>query len=577
MIENTAITRHSKSDFKSLAELAQKIAFTRADNAKIKLCANYFRELEREDVRRAVQFLGEGAYSNISGKRASIGHKTVAVLAAEFCEIDYDLVFRPSKNATGSTSETIQRLLENIPEARAKWSAENLSLEETEAIFEKLYHSKSRAAKQTVLLENWTKMTPLEVKFFIRMLGQGSLKIGLESTSVVEAIAHAFNKNSELVRFAYLITGSIGETAVLAKSDRLEDAQFKLFHPLSFMLADSIESKTLQHVEEFIAEEKFNGIRCQVHISGNNIEFFTRDLNNTTSGFPEILEFFKTRNLPDVVLDGEICVFKNDTILPVQLLQERMSVKKLTAKMLADFPVVFVSFDIIYHDGQSLFGDSLIERRKKLEKLAKQYHLPISSQKEINSNADVEQLFKQALAHGNEGLVLKRKDSVYEYGQRRKSWLKVKKPSVSLDAVILYAHADTGKRNGTYSDFTLGISVKDDDRYEEEFIPIGKTNCAFSDNKVAELNKRIKELVIDRFGPTLLLKPDLIVELEFDDIRINQRTKAKYTLHLPRFKTIRWDLSPSDVDTLKYVERMFDEKLAQKRERQGDNPSFVMY
>ncbi len=561
--------------FKTLAELAQKIAFTRGNNAKIKLCAEYFSELSSEDVRRAAQFLGEGAFSSVSGKRASVGHRTVAILAAEICEIDYEKVFRPSRTATGSSSETIQRLLENIPEARAKWSAENMSLEEIEAIFETLYITKGREAKQAVLMESWTKMTPLEVKYFIRMLGQGSLRIGFETRSVVSAIAKAFHKKTEKVRYAHMITGSLGDTAILAKEDRLQEAEFDLFHPLSFMLASPIESRAVENLEEYIAEEKFDGMRCQAHVSGDKIELFTRDLNVTTSSFPEILDFFKERNLPEVVLDGEICVFKDETILPFQLLQKRMGVKKPGAKLLSEFPVIFVSYDVLYLDGNSLFDESLIERRKKLEELAQEYHLPLTSQMEITSNDDVEQLFNQALAHGNEGLMLKRKDSVYEYGQRRKSWLKVKKPSGSLDTVILYAHAGSGKRGGTYSDFTLGISVKDDDRYEEEFIPIGKAYGGYSNEELADMNKRIKGLILERFGPTLLLKPEIMVELEFEDIQINKRTKAKYTLRLPRFKAIRWDLSPSDADTLKDVERLFEEKIEQERENQGKNPSFI--
>ncbi len=561
--------------FKNLAELAQKIAFTRGNNAKIKLCADYFRELSSENVRRAAQFLGEGAFSSVSGKRASVGHRTVAVLAAEFCEIDYEKVFRPSRTATGSSSETIQRLLENIPKARAKWSNENLTLSEIEDIFEILYITNRREAKQAVLMDSWTKMTPLEVKYFIRMLGQGSLRIGFETRSVVAAIAKAFNKDSEKVRYAHMITGSLGETAILAKEDRLNEAEFELFHPLSFMLASPIESRAVENLGDYIAEEKFDGMRCQAHISRDKIELFTRDLNITTSSFPEILDFFKKRQLPDVVLDGEICVFKDDTILPFQLLQKRMGVKKPSEKLLSEFPVIFVSYDVLFLDGISLFDESLIERRGKLEELAKEYHLPLTTQMEISSDDDVEQLFNQALAHGNEGLMLKRKDSVYEYGQRRKSWLKVKKPSGSLDTVILYAHAGSGKRGGTYSDFTLGISVKEDERYEEEFIPIGKAYGGYSNEELAEMNKRIKGLILERFGPTLLLKPEIMVELEFEDIQINKRTKAKYTLRLPRFKAIRWDLSPSDADTLKDVERMFEEKIEQERESQGKNPSFI--
>lgn len=575
--KSSLLTKNTKL-FKTLAETAQAIFETRGSNAKINLAAAYFRSLDIDhDLRLAAQYLGEGAFSDVSGKRASVGHRTIAVLAAKFCEIDYDLVFKPCRTVTGSSSETIQKLMSNLPEARAKWTDAEISLSDVASIYEQLYITSKRDLKQEILKEAWSNMTPLEMKYFIRIMGQGSLRIGFETRSVVSAIAKAFGKDTEDVRYAHMITGSLGETALLAKTNRLDEATFKLFHPLSFMLASPMESRSIEQVEHYIAEEKFDGMRCQAHIAGNKIELYSRDLNEITTSFPEITEFFTDKNLTDTVLDGEICVFKNNTIMPFQLLQKRMGVKKPTSKLMEEYPVIFVSYDVLFHGSDSLFDKSLTERRKILESLAKSYQLPLTTQMEVHSMEDVDRLFDQAIAHGNEGLMLKRKDSSYEYGQRRKSWLKVKKPSGSLDTVILYAHAGSGKRGGTYSDFTLGISVKDDDRYEEEFIPIGKAYGGYSNEELAAMNKRIKELTLERFGPTLLLKPELLVELEFEDIQINKRTKAKYTLRLPRFKAIRWDLSPNDADTLKDVERMYQSKLDQEREAQGGNPSFVFY
>ncbi|MBO6792625.1 MAG: ATP-dependent DNA ligase [Balneolaceae bacterium] len=565
------------NSFKRLSNIAQTIFETRGNNAKIKLAADYFQSLDDDnDLLIAAQFLGEGAFSDVSGKRASVGHRTIAVLASEFCEIDYDLVFKPCRTVTGSSSETIQKLFNNLPEARAKWSNGKLTLQETSDIYEQLYITSKRDLKQQIIKESWTKMSPLEVKYFIRIMGQGSLRIGFETRSVVSAIAKAFGKDAEKVRYAHMITGSLGETAVLAKTNRLEDATFELFHPLSFMLASPIESRSIENFSEYIAEEKFDGMRCQAHISGKKVKLFSRDLNEITGSFPEIIDFFATKNLSEIVLDGEICVFKNDTIMPFQHLQKRMGVKKPSQALLKEYPVLFVAYDLIYNNGQPLFDEALSQRRHQLEKISQAYHLPITSQMEVSSLSDVEALFKQALNHGNEGLMLKRKDSSYEYGQRKKSWLKVKKPSGSLDVVILYAHAGSGKRGGTYSDFTLGISVKDDDRYEEEFIPIGKAYGGYSNEELVELNKRIKQLTLERFGPTVLLKPELMVELEFEDIQINKRTKAKYTLRFPRFKAIRWDLSPNDADTLKDVERMYQQKIDKERTSQTKNPSFIM-
>ena len=141
----------------------------------------------------------------------------------------------------------------------------------------------------------------------------------------------------------------------------------------------------------------------------------------------------------------------------------------------------------------------------------------------------------------------------------------------------MYAHAGSGKRGGTFSDFTLGISVREDERYEEEFVPIGKAYGGYTDEELRMLNRRIKELTVERYGPTVGLRPGIVVELEFDGIQINPRTKAGYTLRFPRFRAIRWDLSPEDADTLADVERMVDGKLARTPLMQREDGSLLRF
>lgn len=561
--------------FQKLAQTAQGIKETRSSNSKIALCAEYFKAITADaDLERAAQFLGEGAFSSISGKRASVGSRTYSTCAAEFCEIDYEKVFKACKTALGSASETIEKLMHNLEAARKKRSDGRLTLGEVGEIYEKLYRASSRADKQAILWETWTQMTPVEIKYFIRIMTQGSLRIGFETRSVVSALAEAFDKKVEDVRYAHMITGSIGRTAILCRNDNLDEATFKLFHPVSFMLASPIESRALDSLAGYVAEEKFDGMRAQAHISGPKVELYSRDLNDITHSFPEIVQFFVERDLPNLVLDGEICVYKDEEILPFQLLQKRMGHKKPTKKVIQKYPVLFIAYDVLYHKDQPVFGHSLTERRDFLVQLSSRHSLPVTSQFNVRDHDHMDELFERALAHGNEGLMLKKKESSYEYGQRRKSWLKVKKPGGTLDTVIMYAHAGSGKRGGFYSDFTLGISVKEDERYEEEFIPIGKAYGGYTDEEMKRLNERIKELTVERYGPTLGLIPEIMVEIEFDDIQVNKRTKANYTLRLPRFKAIRWDLDPKDTDTLKDVERMYQEKIDRERLKQDKNPSF---
>lgn len=569
------MTVQQKNTFYTLSRIAQTIGETRGSHAKIRICAEYFMQLENDtDLRLAAQFLGEGAFSDLSGKRATVGSRTYSTLAAEICEIDYDMVFKPSKTALGSASETIEKLLTNIPEAQKKWSAHGLLLKEIEGIFEELQAVSSRADKQRILKNAWVKMTPLEVKFFLRIMGRGSLRIGFESKSIISSIAKAFDKKVKDVRYVHMITGSIGQTALLARNDQLEDAQFKLFQPISFMLASPVESRSVEDFQEYLVEEKFDGMRCQIHVKQDKVHIFSRDLNDITHSFPEIVSFFRERDLPEIVLDGEICVFRDDTIMPFQHLQKRMGLKKPTKKILAEYPTLLISYDLLFYDGEPVFEHTLIERRQLLTDLSKRHNFPITTQHYIQNKDEIDTYFEQALAHGNEGLMLKHKHSTYEYGQRRKSWLKVKKPGGSIDTIIMYAHAGSGKRGGTYSDFTLGVSVRDDERYEEEFIPIGKAYGGYTDDELKQLNNRIKEITAEKYGPTLGLYPDIVVEIEFDDIQVNKRTKANFTLRFPRFKGIRWDLSPNDVDTLKDVEALYEDKLNQERLSQNTDPSF---
>jgi DNA ligase-1 len=571
------MSKQAENTFLNLATTAQHINETRGSNAKIKICAEYFKSLETdEDLQMAAQFLGEGAFSDVSGKRASVGSRTYSTLAADLCEIDYEKVFKPSKTATGSSSEVIEKLLSNIPEARAKWAPQHLSLQEVKAIFDHLENVSSRADKQEILTNAWIQMAPLEVKYFLRIMGRGSLRIGFESKSIVSSIAKAFKHKVDEVRYVHMITGSIGKTAVLAKNNQLDDARFTLFQPIAFMLASPIESRAVDDYSQYVAEEKFDGMRCQLHVSGDQIQIFSRDLNEITHSFPEIVQFFAEKGLPELVLDGEICVFKDDTILPFQLLQKRMGLKKPSKKILEQYPTVLISYDVLYHDGNPIFEHSLGNRRELLSELSEKHNLPITTQKPIENKEQIEELFELALAHGNEGLMLKQKNSTYEYGQRRKSWLKVKKPSGSIDTIMMYAHAGSGKRGGTYSDFTLGVSVREDERYEEEFIPIGKAYGGYSNDELKRMNDRIKKITAEKYGPTLGLYPDIVVELEFDDIQVNKRTKANYTLRFPRFKAIRWDLSPDDVDTLKDVEHLYQQKIDQERLKQDKNPSFKL-
>lgn len=556
--------------------VVSQIANTRSTTEKTHQFAGYLQSLCDNDtaLELAVQYIGEGAFSTVSSRRAAIGHRTIAQCAAEFCEIDYERVFRPSRTATGSSSETIEKLMANVDIARSKRHPAALTLSEVSAIFENLAALRTRAEKEHGLTAAWRQMTPSEIKYFLRILGGGSLRIGFESRSILSAIALAFARDPEAVRYTHMLTGSLGRTVLMARHDTLEDARFRLFQPFAFMLAAPAETRSTEDYTCYIAEEKFDGMRCQLHLDGPRVQLFSRDLNDITASFPDISAPFADKNLSPTVLDGEICAFWDNTIQPFQQLQKRMGVKKPGQKLLQACPVTFIAYDLVYTQNAPLFDSPLSRRRVMLEEICARAGIRLVEQFPILDEQDLERLFHQAIAHGNEGLILKDTGSRYEYGQRRKSWMKVKKPGGSLDTVILYATAGSGKRGGTYSDFTLGVRTGAENPFGQEFVPIGKAYGGYTDVELKRLNEALKPLVRERFGPTLALEPKLVVEIEFDEIQVNTRTKAGYTLRFPRFKAIRWDKGPLDTDTLTEVERLYNEKQSRKRLPQHENPSF---
>lgn len=564
------------SSFLQFCKLLQSIREEKNNNSKIELLASYLCGIESTtELGLASRFIVEGAFDSLSGKTASIGSRTIGIAAARFCEIDYDLVFKPCRIATGSNSETIERLIANVPAANKKKSPQNLNLFDVQEFFDKLQSAGNRKEKEIILRNAWSKMSPVEIKYFIHILSKRSLRIGFELWGVIASIATAFNQDKEEVKYVHMITGSISKTAILAKENRLGEARLRLFHPMAFMLASPIEYSTVESFEEYIAEEKLHGIRAQVHIEGGQICIYTRELNDVTSSYPDIVRYFSEKEISSCILDGEICLYKDEKIMPIQLLHKRLKIKKPGKQIQATYPVLFITFDLLFTDGDPIFNKTLTERRKILETVAKKFRIPVAVQHTLKKRKDLVLLIEKALENGNGGLILKHKKSLYEYGQRTTSWLKIKKRGGSFDTIIMYAHAKGGRRSGTYTNFTLGVSVQNDDRYDEKFIPIGKISDGYTDEELQKLNSRIKELTVEKYGPTLGLLPQLVVEIEFDDIQVNKRTKAGYTLRSPRFRSIRMELGPGDVVSLQDVERVYAKKLETEPNPQKVNPSFT--
>lgn len=563
--------------FQKWAETVQKIGDASSIKSKNTLCTTYLSSIRSDQcLRLAVRFLVEGPFAATSANRVAMGSRTYSTCAAEFCNLDYEKVFKPCKKALTDAPEAIEKLMRNTDAANQKRSPKSLSLSEVEVTYDDLSKVTSRVEKQRILTKAWEKMSPPEIKYFIRVMASGSLKVELEPENIVVAISEAFDQLISDVRYVYIITGSIGQTAVLAKNDRLSSASFRLFHPVPFMIGIAGKPPESEDLKKYVVEERFDGLRSQIHIQEENVKIYSQDGYDITGYFPEIESIFSNRDIPGLVVEGMICAVEDDEILSGRYIRQRMRDKRRSLNKTNSATVVFIAVDVIYFNKQVLLKKELLERRKVLTELAKKYSFPVAKDLNREEQLDTGKWMDHFLERGRKGIIFKKRNSIYEYGQQSNSWLKLKGAGGTLLAVLLYAHKDSEQRSGSYGSFTMGIRVINDDRYaEDDFIPIAKVDD-HSIDILKSFNKQIEKLTLERFGPTVRLQPQIVVEITFDEIRINKRTKANYVLWNPRIESFHTELDPGETDTLKDVEQIFREDVHPERSKQNRNSSFYV-
>src|SRR5439155_6203537 len=182
----------------------------------------------------------------------------------------------------------------------------DLSVAEIQARFRQIAAARGPADKSALVRELLSQVTPLKAQYITKIM-TGDLRIGLKESLVEEAIAKAFGGTVSEVQRANMLLGDIGETLKLAADGKLADAKMCLFHPLGFMLASPAESaeQALSYFQNALVEDKYDGIRAQVHCSGGDVRIFSRTRQEITESFPELPDALAGL-AQEVILDGEI-------------------------------------------------------------------------------------------------------------------------------------------------------------------------------------------------------------------------------------------------------------------------------
>lgn len=536
------------SDFTAVANA---IAATTKKLEKERLLADYMVRLDDSSLERAVVFFSGSPFPRREERVTGVGWATITDAAVEASDRSHAELWSlwPKYADLG---DTVAELFPDDPRR-------TITLSELGEAFDRLAATQGLSEKKGVLVELFRKVEGQGARYIVKIL-QSELRIGLVEGLVESAIARAFGRSLDAVRRANMFTGDIGAAALLAKSDALETAEMALFRPFAFMLAQPEEDPAeivAALGAEALADDKYDGVRAQIHADGNEVRIYSRTLDNITHRFPEIEASARELGHP-MILDGEIVAF-SDRILPFATIQTRLGRRKVSEKLLRDAPAAFFAFDVLYLDGEALFELPLRARLARLRTVIRNNAIHLSDQSPVRDAAHIDELFDAARARANEGLVVKDPDSIYTPGRRGRSWLKYKKALATLDCVVTAAEYGHGKRRSVLSDYTFAV------RRDDELVNIGKAYSGLTDAEIGRLTEVFKSITVARYGPVHTVEPRVVLEIAFDRIQESARHKSGYALRFPRIVRIRDDKSVEQISTIDEVRRIYEGQL--KREK----------
>ncbi len=544
------------------SELAERVAATTRTSEKTQLLADYLRELQPAELPIACVFLTGRPFAESDGRTTGLGWAAISATVADVAGVERSALGEAYDRSSdlGLAVADVLTTAGHAPDPAA-----SPTLPEVRDAIAAMEATSGPAAKGAILAALLRRSDPATAKHVVKVLS-GDLRIGLREGLVEAAIAKAFERPLDAVKWAGMLTGDIGRLAELARDDELEGATLRLFHPIKFMLASPAEdaAEILRRLGPTVwVEDKYDGIRAQLHKEGPRIRLYSRDLNDISTQFPEVVDA-AARQPWDGILDGEILGYRDGKVLPFIALQARLGRKDPSAAIRAEVPVVFVAFDALgLGPGEGrpiepLLRLPLTDRRARLESLA----LPgpeagggfvLSHLSAADSAEALEARFSEARSRRNEGLMVKDPTTGYAPGRRGMGWLKMKKALATLDCVVVGVEVGHGKRHGVLSDYTFAVRDEENDR----LVTIGKAYSGLTDAEIAEMTRWFEAHTISTHGRYRVVEPTIVVEIAFDVILRSSRHKSGFALRFPRIVGLRPDKHAGEADTLEAVRSLY--------------------
>ncbi len=457
------------------------------------------------------------------------------------------------QNKLGLGWATIQGAM---PESAAE--TPSVEIAEVDAILGRIAGTSGKGsaqARQRLLGELLSRLTGDEQRFLAGLL-VGELRQGALEGLVLEAVARASEIPAGQVRRACMLAGDlpgVAWAALVEGADGLSRFSVQLFRPILPMLAgtaDTVE-EAITELGEAALEYKLDGARVQIHKSGDEVRVYSRRLNEVTPAVPELVEMVRALPARELIVEGEaIALRPNGTPHPFQSTMRRFGRRLDVDAIRGTLPLTLFLFDLLQLEGEPVLDQPM---RRRAELLAETVPAPLLVPRRVTGSVtEAAEFLESALAAGHEGLMAKALDAPYEAGQRGRRWLKIKSVR-TLDLVVLAAEWGHGRRHGWLSNIHLG--ARDGDR--GGFVMLGKTFKGMTDELLAWQTERFLELEERRDGHTVYVRPELVVEVAFNDLQSSPQYPGGLALRFARVKGYRPDKSAAEADTLATLQEIW--------------------
>jgi DNA ligase-1 len=443
-----------------------------------------------------------------------------------------------------------------MPETAA--GSASVELEEVNAVLDRIAGAAGKGSaevKQRLLRDLLSRLTAEEQRFLAGLI-VGELRQGALEGLVLEAIARAAGRPAAEVRRALMMAGdlpAVARAALAGGETGLSAFSVQLFQPVLPMLAGSAEAvdEALAELGVAALEYKLDGARVQIHRSGDEVRVYSRRLNEVTAAVPELVDAAREFSAREIIVEGEAIALRPDgSPLPFQTTMRRFGRRLEVERVREELPLTLFLFDVLYLDGASLL-DQPLSRRSEL--LAASVPGSLLVPRMVTSSAEeAGEFHRGAMARGHEGVMVKALDAPYEAGRRGRRWLKVKTVR-TLDLVVLAAEWGHGRRRGWLSNLHLGAR----EPAGGGFVMLGKTFKGMTDEMLRWQTERLSELEVSRDGHTVYVRPELVVEVAFNDLQASPQYPGGLALRFARVKGYRPDKSAAEADTIDTLREIY--------------------